>query len=284
MPGSDTEPDTHLGNDNNSDRTRVMAAPRPSLSLPPPKPLELSGDIGTKFKHWQSRWNHYIKATQLDQCPPDRIAATLMTCIGEDALRVIEGLEIPDFDTADAQTILDKLAEYCVGSVNEIYERYIFNSRKQEQGESFDTYLNALRTLSKTCNYGPLRDSLIRDRIVIGIRNDPSRKRLLHESKLTLDMCIKMCRAYESTDRRIQTMTTQSEEPDDIHQIGKHRHRRGEDSPNSSNLECSFCGKWHANRDRNAPRGDVDARIVAVTTISPSNVVGICVSPVNQYK
>jgi hypothetical protein len=54
------------------------------------------------------------------------------------------------------------------GKTNETYERYCFNKRDQEQGENIDTYVAALRTLVKTCNYGTLEDSLIRDRIVSG--------------------------------------------------------------------------------------------------------------------
>ena len=41
--------------------------------------------------------------------------------------------------------------------------------RNQETGESFDTYLTALKALAKTCNFGSLKDELIRDRIVCGI-------------------------------------------------------------------------------------------------------------------
>ena len=68
----------------------------------------------------------------------------------------------------DYNTIMSKVMElmerHCVGKTNVIYERYCFNNRKQESGESFDMYLTALRTLSKTCNFGSLKDKLIQDR------------------------------------------------------------------------------------------------------------------------
>ena len=71
-----------------------------------------------------------------------------------------------------------KLEEFGVGETNEIYERYQFNKRDQESGESIDSYVASLRTLAKTCNYGSLLDSLILDRIVVGIRDNDTRKRL----------------------------------------------------------------------------------------------------------
>ena len=66
----------------------------------------------------------------------------------------------------DIDIVLQKLEEFCVGNKNEIYERYLFNKRDQAAGESIDTYVASLRLLSKTCNYGALRDNLIRDRMV----------------------------------------------------------------------------------------------------------------------
>ena len=49
----------------------------------------------------------------------------------------------------------------------------------QQPGECFDDFLADLRKLVRTCEFGELRDSLIRDRIVIGIRDEPTRRRLL---------------------------------------------------------------------------------------------------------
>ena len=128
--------------------------------------------------------------------------ATLLTCFGESAYTVYNSIK---FDTeADKQKIdivLTKLKDYCVGQTNEIYERYIFNRRIQEPNEDIDSLLTALTTLSKDCNYGELRDSLIRDRIVFGIRDSAARKRILQMKTVTLDACVDIARAYETTDQ-----------------------------------------------------------------------------------
>ena len=84
----------------------------------------------------------------------------------------------------DIDIVLQKLEEFCVGNKNEIYERYPFNKRDQAADESIDTYVAALRSLAKTCNYGALTDNLIRDRMVVGILDKGIRKKLLQESKL----------------------------------------------------------------------------------------------------
>jgi hypothetical protein len=51
--------------------------------------------------------------------------------------------------------------------MNGTYERFIFNQRVQEPNENVDTYVTSLKTLAKTCNFGSLEESLVRDKIVI---------------------------------------------------------------------------------------------------------------------
>ena len=55
----------------------------------------------------------------------------------------------------------------------------VFNRRDQDTNESVDAYVTALRKLAKTCNYGSLTDSLIRDKMMVGISDNSARKKLL---------------------------------------------------------------------------------------------------------
>lgn len=80
---------------------------------------------------------------------------------------------------------------------HEIYERYTFSKRDQEPNETIDAYVAMLRTLARTCKYEALEDEMIRDRIVLGIRDNSTRKKLLQEKKLDLQRCIDICRANE---------------------------------------------------------------------------------------
>jgi len=125
-------------------------------------------------------------------------SATFLTCIGSDALEIFEGFEFANEDESkDRDIVLQKFNTFCIGKTNETYERYCFNKREQEQGENIDIHVSALRTLAKTCNYGTLEENLIRDRIVIGVKDNVTRKKLLQESKLTLTRCLDMCRGNE---------------------------------------------------------------------------------------
>lgn len=69
----------------------------------------------------------------------------------------------------DINVVLQKLKVFCTGATNEIYECYNFNKRVLEAGESVDMSVAALQTLPKMCNYKNLADTLIRERIVVGV-------------------------------------------------------------------------------------------------------------------
>jgi hypothetical protein len=60
--------------------------------------------------------------------------------------------------------------------------------------------------MANTCQFEALEDSLIRDRIIVGIRDEPTRRRLLQQKKLTLSEAIDACKASEATSRRLRVM------------------------------------------------------------------------------
>ena len=86
---------------------------------------------------------------------------------------------------------------YFVLKRNVTYERHRFFTRNQLQGESIDQYVAELRTLEKTCEFGSISESLVKDRLVCGVQDTRLRERLLREMDLTLDKAVSISRASE---------------------------------------------------------------------------------------
>ena len=63
-----------------------------------------------------------------------------------------------------------------------IYERAKFDLRKQEEGESVDSFITALYELDEHCGYADLHDEMIRDKIVVGIRSSSRSYSLIQTS------------------------------------------------------------------------------------------------------
>ena len=59
-----------------------------------------------------------------------------------------------------------------------------------------------LKLLAATCNFGMLHDSLIRIRIICGIRNSTLCEELLKVVDLDLDKCLHVCRVSELSKER----------------------------------------------------------------------------------
>ena len=95
--------------------------------------------------------------------------------------------------------IIENFQNYAIGCVNETYERFRFNQRIQKEDEYFETWLSELRRSLKSCNFcTTCSDSLLRDRIVIGVHDKDTQKEMLKTQNLTLQKAIDLCKAAET--------------------------------------------------------------------------------------
>ena len=112
-----------------------------------------------------------------------------------------------DEDSKLLTKIFEMFDLHTIGEINGTYERYIFNSRNLKPDESIDAYVKALQNLAKTCNfYDCLKESLLRDKIILGIQSQHTRKLLLQDGKLTFKKCIDVCRSAEAASSQLKNI------------------------------------------------------------------------------
>ncbi|XP_028415723.1 uncharacterized protein LOC114539296 [Dendronephthya gigantea] len=195
---------------------QARVAQRFHVNIPLPAKLDLRGNLASNWKRFKRIWDNYEIASRLRNESKELRTAALLSCIGIEGFETYEGLEwANDDEKTDIDIVLEKLKTFYVGATNVIYERYNFNRRVQEPSESFEAYVVALRALAKSCNYGHLADDFIRDRIVVGVRENSLRKKLLQTRHLTLRKCIDICRASETTDQQLKSMS----QTDEVHAL-----------------------------------------------------------------
>ncbi|KAI8506116.1 hypothetical protein Bbelb_164690 [Branchiostoma belcheri] len=178
-----------------------------------PMPVELTGDIAENWEIFKEDWDSYEIATEKNKKPNKIRAATLKTVMGRECLDILKNLDIPP-DTAnpdadpreDPAKIIEALDKHFKPLRNTVYERYKFNTCEQAQGEKIETYVARLRKLISTCDYGELKDEMLRDRIVLGIRDNKVRTRLLKKKNLTLQDALDECKTNETTSRQIKVI------------------------------------------------------------------------------
>ena len=163
--------------------------------------MDVKENITENWKTFKQAWHNYLIIMNVSQQPETYQVALFLHCIGPEALKIFNGMSFDNTQERDKlENIMKKFDEFTIGETNETYERYVLNCQNQLPDETFDAYMAALRTLSQTCNfYECIRESLIRDRIVLGTQNLQTRKQLLQERKLTLNKCIDICRSSETS-------------------------------------------------------------------------------------
>ena len=78
---------------------------------------------------------------------------------------------------------------------NVIFERANFNRCSQREGESAEQYITALYSRVEACEYGALKEEMLRDRIVVGTRLS---KHLQVTADLTLESAKREVRQKEA--------------------------------------------------------------------------------------
>ena len=81
---------------------------------------------------------------------------------------------------------------------NVIFERARFNHRTQEDEESVEQFITSLYSLVDNCEYGNMKEELIRDRLVVGIKDVSLSEKLQMDEALTLDKAKKLVRQREA--------------------------------------------------------------------------------------
>jgi len=175
-----------------------------NIPLPPALKLQ-TGELAINWKRFKSQWSNYELATDLAEESKEKRTAVLLSCIGSDACDVFQSMVFTDeTHRSDIDRVIKAFDEYCIGETNVTYERYVLNNRVQDANDSFDSFLTDIRRLVKSCEYDGLEESIVKDRIVIGIRDDSTRHKLLQISKLDLASAMDICRASETATRQLK--------------------------------------------------------------------------------
>ena len=83
-----------------------------------------------------------------------------------------------------------KFEDHLFVKKNTIFERAKFNLRAQREGEYVNNFITDLYCLCEHCDFGTLKEELIRDRIVVGLRDRKLSEKLQLDAQLTLEKAI----------------------------------------------------------------------------------------------
>ena len=133
----------------------------------------------------------------MDQKSEETQVATLIYSMGEEADEIFNSFTMTSDDRKKYDAVKAKFEGHFIIKRNVIFERAKFNLRVQKQNEPVDTFITDLFTLAQHCNYGNLHDEMVRDRIVVGLKDKSLSEKLQLEAELTLENAINQARQRE---------------------------------------------------------------------------------------
>ena len=230
----------------------------------PPPTLDLTGNIAENWKKFIQRFRLYLEAIEKSTASHTTKTAILLTVAGSEALDVYNTFTFATTDhvseqdtTIKFESVITKFQEHCSPQQNETYQRYIFRSTIKQSLQPIDKFITDIKNKAKSCNFEALESSLVRDQIVIGVRDIKLKERLLREPNLDLPKTEKLCYAAEAVQRQMKNITVGEKNNgsggvrvDDIHQ-SKSRFAARNQAHASSSARGGKFGKSYQHDYRN---------------------------------
>lgn len=167
-----------------------------SIRLEAPSPFDFKAP--DEWPRWKRRFQQYRQASGLSEENQARQVSTLLYCLGENAEETLASTTIEEAHRDDYEKVMEAFDAFYQVRKNVIFERACFNGRVQREGESVEQFITSLYSLAENCAYGELANEMIRDRIVVGIRDKALSERLQLDSELTLDSAKRKVRQREA--------------------------------------------------------------------------------------
>ncbi|CAM1332867.1 Uncharacterised protein r2_g4210 [Pycnogonum litorale] len=134
------------------------------------------------------------------------------------------------------------LDDYFLPKINVPFERHQFRRECQNLNESVDQFVCRLRQKAASCEF-ECEDSAIRDQVIDKCCSNTMRRKFLEQDNLTLDVLLKVARAFEAVDRQVKSFeTVQTSHVNTVRLSNAPRkHKVGQ--PKGKEIICYACGR-----------------------------------------
>ena len=254
-------------------RTTCAMAATATYQVQPPEGFNFSRP--EEWQKWIRRFERFRIVSGLSEKTGETQVNALVYAMGEEAEDILRSFGLSADDSKKYDVVKAKFDGHFVKRRNVIYERAKFNQRRQEQGETVDSFITALYGLAEHCGYAGLHDEMIRDRIVVGLRDAKLSENLQLDPELTLDKAVTKARQSEMVKQQqllvrdgSSTASGNHKQTDTHLGVVKYKGRRGQprmrqrtDKQNSDKDPkpdtCGWCGKSPPHKKQQCPAKDM---------------------------
>ena len=233
----------------------------PHIPLQPPPPFNFKSP--DEWSRWRRRFEQFRVASGLAESSAAKQVSTLLYRLGEEADCVLTSVNATADDRKVYAKVLELFDDYFKVRRNVIFERARFNRRVKLPGETAEEFIMTLYTLAATCNYGDLEQEMIRDRLVVGIRDSALSETLQTDAKLTLEAAKTKIRQREVVhEQQRELKGAQGGKPSNLDNLQSRRRTNYSDRRRESNhpretgegrprdKQCTRCRKGQHPREK----------------------------------
>ena len=221
--------------------------------------MSMSGNIAENWKMWRSRFENYLRATEMNKKAEANQCAQLLHFIGEEGFRIYTTFTFGEQEVDKLSVLIKKFEDHFLPKENLSFERYKFFMYRQQAGQSLEQFVTELKKQAQKCKLGTLQDDLIKCMMVCGVQNNEMREKLLQKDDLTLDQAIELCKVIEKSKEQSKQMGNNTGMSVDVDLVrAKQATARGavqrvtqqgkfNKSKSNSNkiISCTRCGRDH---------------------------------------
>jgi hypothetical protein len=168
----------------------------------PPPALDLTDtNVAESFRKWKRQMEVYMMANGSTSKSKEVQCAIILHCAGPQMIEVFDHFEFDaEADKKDPEKIIQKMEDYCSPRQNVVLHTYRFWMAPLT--EPFDSFLTDLRTKAESCDFGELKDRMIRDKIIFTVSGKLQELLLRESEKLDLAKATEICRAHEVSQKQ----------------------------------------------------------------------------------
>lgn len=163
---------------------------------PKPQPLQFSaGDPGTNWDTFKEEWDAYEEGSGLKCTSSTERVVTFLRVVGKDALNVYETFTWShETDARNINRVIEKFEALCILDKSTRFQRYLFHKREQQLGEKIDDYVEGVKALAETCNFGAMKETMISDKIIFGLKEHKPmvKEEMLQNEELECDKVVEL--------------------------------------------------------------------------------------------
>lgn len=112
-----------------------------SIDARRPDPLVFDGNINENWRVFKQNFDIYAIAIELEERKESQQVGIFHNTCGSEAIEIFNTFNLTPEQKKKYNVVVQSIQDYCTPKKNEVYEAFRFNSRSQQEGEPFDSYL-----------------------------------------------------------------------------------------------------------------------------------------------